>query len=123
MNIFTLLDMAAEAFEDRHAVTDGATTLGFADLRAAARGAARLLHPEEARIAFLDVAGPAASVALFGAAAAGRAYVPLNWRLTREEVAACGPCPAGGGARLFGRHGAAARYPADAHPGFPRCGT
>ena len=88
MNIFTLLDMAADAFEDRHAVTDGATTMGFADLRAAARGAARLLQPDEARIAFLDVAGPAASVALFGAAIAGRAYVPLNWRLTRDEVAA-----------------------------------
>jgi acyl-CoA synthetase (AMP-forming)/AMP-acid ligase II len=88
MNIFTLLDMAADAFADRHAVTDGATTLSFAALRDAAQGAARLLTPEEERIAFLDVAGPVASVALFGAANAGRAYVPLNWRLTQTEQAA-----------------------------------
>jgi acyl-CoA synthetase (AMP-forming)/AMP-acid ligase II len=88
MNTFTLLDMAADAFEDRQAVTDGAATLGFADLRDAARGAARLLRPEETRLAFLDVAGPAASVALFGAALAGRSYVPLNWRLTGAEIEA-----------------------------------
>jgi len=88
MNIFTLLDMAAETFADRHAVTDCAHTLSFADLRDSAQGAARLLRDGEDRIVFLDVAGPAASVALFGAALAARAYVPLNWRLTQAEIAA-----------------------------------
>lgn len=88
MNIFTLLDMAADAFQDRPAVTDGVTTLSFAALRDAAQGAARLLKPDDERIAFLDVAGPAANVALFGAANAGRSYVPLNWRLTQDEQTA-----------------------------------
>jgi acyl-CoA synthetase (AMP-forming)/AMP-acid ligase II len=88
MNIFTLLDMAADAFADRHAVTTATTTLTFEQLRSAARGAAHLVRPDEERIAFLDVAGPAASVALFGAALANRAYVPLNWRLTQAEQCA-----------------------------------
>ena len=88
MNIFTILDMAADAFADRPAVTTADTTLTFETLRNAAQGAARLPLPTEERIAFLDVAGPAASIALFGAALSGRAYVPLNWRLTQSEQAA-----------------------------------
>jgi long-chain acyl-CoA synthetase len=88
MNIFTLLDMAADAFGDRPAITAGAMSLTFADLRIAALGAARLPQPGEERIAFLDEAGPAASIALFGAALGGRAYVPLNWRLTQAEQTA-----------------------------------
>jgi acyl-CoA synthetase (AMP-forming)/AMP-acid ligase II len=88
MNIFTILDMAADAFADRPAVTAADTTLTFEALRNAAQGAARLPLPTEERIAFLDVAGPAASIALFGAALSGRAYVPLNWRLTQPEQTA-----------------------------------
>jgi acyl-CoA synthetase (AMP-forming)/AMP-acid ligase II len=85
MNIFTILDMAADAFPDRHALTTANTSLTFETLRNAARGAARLPQATEERIAFLDVAGPAASIALYGAALSGRAYVPLNWRLTQGE--------------------------------------
>lgn len=85
MNIATLLDMAADAFADRPAVTTPHGMLSFETLRAAARGAAHLFRPEEERLVFLDVAGEAAPVALFGAALAGRAYVPLNYRLTRAE--------------------------------------
>jgi len=40
------------------------------------------------RLAYLAVNGPAAPVALFGAALAGVPYVPVNYRLTDAEIAA-----------------------------------
>ena len=88
MNIFMLLEMAADAMPDRTALVSGDDSLTYGELMAAARGAAALaLETGASRLAFLDVNGPAAPVALFGAALAGIPYVPINYRLTEPEIA------------------------------------
>ncbi|HXG27319.1 MAG TPA: class I adenylate-forming enzyme family protein [Nevskiales bacterium] len=87
MNISTILDMAAEAFGDRIGVVSGAERLTYAQLREkACRAAARFRASGANYVAFLDVNGPAAPVAIFGAAYAGIPYVPLNYRLTAAEL-------------------------------------
>lgn len=89
MNIFTLLEMAADAMGDRVAVVCGTVELTYAELLGAARAAAR--RPARlgaSRIAYLGENGPAAPIALFGAALAGVPYVPVNYRLTKPEIAA-----------------------------------
>lgn len=89
MNIFMLLEMAADAMSDRVAVVAGDESLTYAELMVAARGAAALaLKNGASRLAFLDINGPAAPIALFGAALAGIPYVPINYRLTSPEIAA-----------------------------------
>jgi long-chain acyl-CoA synthetase len=87
MNICTILDMAAEAFGDRIGVVSGGERLTYAQLREKAwRAAARFRASGAKYVAFLDVNGPAAPVAIFGAAYAGMPYVPLNYRLTAAEL-------------------------------------
>ncbi|SNS08435.1 Acyl-CoA synthetase (AMP-forming)/AMP-acid ligase II [Sphingomonas laterariae] len=89
MNIFMLLEMAADAMPDRIAITSGDESLTYGDLLVAARGAAALaIEHGASRLAYLDVNGLAAPVALFGAALAGIPYVPINYRLTAPEIAA-----------------------------------
>jgi long-chain acyl-CoA synthetase len=87
VNFAMLLDMAADAFGERIAVTAGDQSLSYAQLRDAARAtAARLAGGNFAHAAFLDTNGLAAPVALFAAAYAGVPYVPLNYRLTPGEL-------------------------------------
>ncbi|WP_380876753.1 hypothetical protein ACFB49_09980 [Sphingomonas sp. DBB INV C78] len=89
MNIFMMLEMAADAMGDRVAVVSGDASLTYGELLVAARGAAALAQASGAlRLAFLDINGLAAPVALFGAALAGIPYVPINYRLTAPEIAA-----------------------------------
>jgi long-chain acyl-CoA synthetase len=89
MNIVTLLEMAAEVFPDRIAVTDGACRLSYADLLRAAQAAGQAIRASGARhVSLLDIGSLAAPVALFGAAYAQRPYAPLNYRLTGPEIAA-----------------------------------
>jgi long-chain acyl-CoA synthetase len=87
MNISMILDMAAEAFGDRTAVVAGDLRLTYAELRQKAYAAARVLRESDAKyLALLDVNSPAAPIAVFAAAYAGIPYVPINYRLTRDEV-------------------------------------
>jgi acyl-CoA synthetase (AMP-forming)/AMP-acid ligase II len=89
MNLFTLLEMAADAMGDRVAISHGDSDIDYAALLAAARrAAARVQAAGATRLAYLAVNSPAAPVALFGAALAGVPYVPLNYRLTGPEIAA-----------------------------------
>jgi acyl-CoA synthetase (AMP-forming)/AMP-acid ligase II len=84
-----LLEMASSGFADRVAVTDGddATALTYAELFAAAGAAARRVQESGAKhVAVLDVSSPAVPVALFASAWAGVPFVPLNYRLTGEEL-------------------------------------
>ncbi len=82
-----LLEMAADAFGERIAVTCGERALTYAALRAAARAAARQLAGGGfAHAALLDINGLAAPVTLFASAYAGVPYVPLNYRLTSAEL-------------------------------------
>lgn len=87
MNISTILDMAAEAFGDRVGVVNGAERWTYAQLREAAwRAGAQFKASGAKYVALLDVASPAAPIAIFGAAYAGLPYVPLNYRLTAAEI-------------------------------------
>lgn len=87
MNLAMLLEMAAESFPERGAVTCGAQSLTYAALLTAARTAASVFRERGAAHAvLLDVSSPAVPIALFGAAAAGIPYVPLNYRLTTAEL-------------------------------------
>ena len=89
MNIVTLLEMAADAFPDRVAISCEGRSMSYGALLAAARRAAAEVRARDVRhLGHLAVASPAAAVALFGAAIAGVPYVPLNYRLTGEELAA-----------------------------------
>lgn len=87
MNISMLLDMAAEAFGERIAVVSGEESYTYAQLRESALRAAAAFKASGVKYAgLLDVNSPAAPIALFGAAYAGIAYVPLNYRLTAPEI-------------------------------------
>lgn len=87
MNISTILDMSAEAFGERVAVVSGEQRLTYAELREKAyRAASRFRASGASYVAFLDVNGPAAPIAIFGAAYAGIPYVPINYRLTPAEI-------------------------------------
>lgn len=87
MNISTILDMAADAFGDRIGLVNGDQRLSYAELRERAWAAARHVRASGAHyLALLDVASPAAPVAIFTAAYAGVPFVPLNYRLTPPEI-------------------------------------
>jgi acyl-CoA synthetase (AMP-forming)/AMP-acid ligase II len=89
MNVMMLLEMASAAFPERLAFTDGSSGASFtyqqlfdaARLRAGsvkASGASRLVK--------LDVSNLGTPLSLFASAWAGVPYVPLNYRLTDEEI-------------------------------------
>jgi acyl-CoA synthetase (AMP-forming)/AMP-acid ligase II len=84
-----LLDMAAQDDPDRRAVTDAdGTSLSRGELRAAAEGAAATFTAlGAARVGYLATNGRALPVALFGAARAGVPFVPINYRLSDEQLA------------------------------------
>jgi len=87
MNLVMLLEMAAAGHGERVAVQCGGAALRYEELFAASGAAAgELVARGAAHLAFLDVSGLAAPVALFAAARAGVPYVPLNYRLTGQEL-------------------------------------
>jgi len=87
VNLMMLLEMTAGAFPEREVLSHGDTRLSAADLFTAAGAAAAELRESGAtRAAFLDVSSPALPVALFASAWAGVPFVPLNYRLTGEEL-------------------------------------
>lgn len=87
MNLMMLLDMAASAFGDRVAVTNGDDALTYAGLYEAAGVAAGEITASGAeRVALLDVNSLAVPVALFASAWAGLPFAPLNYRLTGDEL-------------------------------------
>lgn len=89
MNIAMLLQMAAEACPDRQALTSAGTHYTYQQLYQAARLAAERIRDSGcAYVSVLDTSSPAVPVALMGAAMAGVPYVPLNYRLTDEQLEA-----------------------------------
>lgn len=87
MNLAMLLDMAADAFGERTAVSCGTQSLTYSALREAARATAAQLDPAKfSHAALLDTNGLAAPIVLFASAYAGVPYVPLNFRLTGGEI-------------------------------------
>jgi acyl-CoA synthetase (AMP-forming)/AMP-acid ligase II len=82
VNLAMVLEMAASGFGDRVAVgpLDGGLTFAQVAAEAAAlAGDLRTRRP--GAVAVAAPTGPHTPVALFGAAAAGRSYAPLNYRL------------------------------------------
>ncbi len=87
MNISLLLQMAADAGQDRIGLVCDGKRWTYGELWRAAQGAAdRLVDMGCAHVALLDESSEAAPIALFGAALAGIPYVPLNYRLANEDL-------------------------------------
>ncbi len=89
MNLMMLLEMAATALGDRVAVgpSDGGVTCS--DLMGRTAGLAGRLRASGAeRLVLCDEPGAVLPVALFGAAWAGAAYVPVNYRLPDDDLRA-----------------------------------
>ncbi len=88
MNVLTLLEMAAGAFGDRVAVSgfDG-SELTYQELFDRSGVAADIFTEAHVdHVGFLDVSSPIVAVCFFGAAKAGLPFVPLNYRLTADEL-------------------------------------
>ncbi|MFQ5417266.1 MAG: class I adenylate-forming enzyme family protein [Myxococcota bacterium] len=79
--------MAASGFPDRVAVQCGSETITYAELFAAAGGAATdVADSGRERMALLDVSSLAVPIGLFASGWCGRPYVPLNYRLSGAEL-------------------------------------
>ena len=84
-----LLEMAATGYPERVAIGPAKSGLTYAQLfQRASAGAAVIRASGVERVAFVAVNGPAFPVALFAAAWAGVPLVPLNYRLSGEQLAA-----------------------------------
>jgi acyl-CoA synthetase (AMP-forming)/AMP-acid ligase II len=89
VDISLLLKMAAEADPDRIGLTCDGRNWSYAQLWAAATGAAVEIAKSGAEhVALLDTSSEAAPIALIGAALAGIPYCPLNYRLADVDLAA-----------------------------------
>ncbi len=87
MHVGMLLQMAADGMGDRIALgslSDG-TTMAELATRARRAGTVLAAMPGE-RVALVDVNSDAVPIALFGAALAGKPFVPINYRLTDEQL-------------------------------------
>ncbi len=82
-----LLDLVADTFGDRVALTEGGESSTYDQLRGLARAtAAELTATGAGTLAYADVSSAAVPAALFGAAWAGASYAPLNFRLPPESL-------------------------------------
>ena len=87
MNLTLILDLAVSGHPDRLAVTQGGGRLTFADLDRRARAvAAGLVHAGARAVLHVGPSSTALPVALFAAARAGIPFVPLNYRLSDEQL-------------------------------------
>src|SRR5215207_4993832 len=87
MHLTLLLQMAADGAGDRIAIgstADGITMTGLAD-RARRAGTVFAQRPGE-RVVLVDLNSAAVPIALFGAGLAGKPFVPINYRLTDEQL-------------------------------------
>ena len=89
MNLMMLLEMAAEGLGDRIAVgsRDGGITYGGLFARAGAAASRFREDPGDA-VVLCDESSPAVPISLFGAAWAGKPYIPLNYRLADADLCA-----------------------------------
>ena len=92
MNIARLLEMVAEGDPDRVCVGSSSGGLTSSALLAAARRAAVLFEKEGAEaVGYFGLNSDVLPVALFGAALAGAAFAPLNYRAPDEQLASILP--------------------------------
>jgi acyl-CoA synthetase (AMP-forming)/AMP-acid ligase II len=87
MNLMMLLEMASSSFGERVAITNGDDQLTYAELfQAAGVAGAKAKSAGAEYFSMLDESSLAFPVALFGASWAGVPFVPLNYRLTGDEL-------------------------------------
>jgi acyl-CoA synthetase (AMP-forming)/AMP-acid ligase II len=87
VNLMMLLEMAAQGFGDRVAVQSGGERLTYTELFRAAGAAAQAISASGAKhVAILDESSLAVPIGLFAAAWANLPFVPLNYRLTGDEL-------------------------------------
>lgn len=85
MNIHLILQMAADAMGHREAIIAGQRRITYTQLADMTRAVAGQVTPEE-KIAYLSENSPLMPAALFGSALAGTQFVPLNYRLSQEQI-------------------------------------
>ncbi len=89
MHLGLVLEMTSAGLAERVAVVDGPDALTHGELARAAWGAsARLAATGATSLVYLGGNDLAAPVALFGAAGAGIPFVPLNYRLSADQLRA-----------------------------------
>jgi acyl-CoA synthetase (AMP-forming)/AMP-acid ligase II len=87
MTMVTLLRSAADEFGARVAVGSGRDAITYHQLWSRACGVATMLRKADATgLVLVDVGSEAVPVALFGAALAGVPYIPINYRLSDEQI-------------------------------------
>ncbi|MGW0017302.1 class I adenylate-forming enzyme family protein [Rhodococcus sp. NPDC003382] len=87
MNLTMLLEMAAGSDPERIAVGTRNDGLTYGELSARSTALAGEFRKSGARhVALLDLNSPTVPVVLFAAAAAGLPLIPLNYRLTDEQI-------------------------------------
>jgi acyl-CoA synthetase (AMP-forming)/AMP-acid ligase II len=87
MNLAMLLEMAAEGLGDRVAFGDHRSGLTYRELFDRAGRVAGLLAGGQAdRLVLVDVNSDAVPIGLFGAAMAGKPFVPVNYRLADDRL-------------------------------------
>jgi fatty-acyl-CoA synthase len=84
-----LLEMAADGLGERTAVGSRDSGIPFADLASGARRVGAYFAARNGeRIALVDLNSEAVPLTLFGAAIAGKPYVPINYRLADDQLRA-----------------------------------
>ena len=87
MHLDLILSMAADVHGDRVAVGTADDGLTVADLAVGARRVgAELARRGVEQVALIDLNSAAVPLTLFGAAVAGTPFVPINYRLTDEQL-------------------------------------
>ena len=87
MNTGLILQMAADGFSDRVIVSIDDREMTFGELQQRAHNAASwLLENNYQRVAYLDTVSEAFPVMIFAAGVAGIPFVPLNYRLAKDEL-------------------------------------
>ncbi len=89
MHVGMVLEMAGDGLGDRVAVGSLDGGLTFAALAQRARRAGTLLaRAAGAHVVLVDENSPAVPIALYGAAIAGKPYVPVSYRLADDRLRA-----------------------------------
>ena len=82
-----LLQMSADGMPDRVAFGTRADPMTMAEASERARRIADYLQGQPGeRVGLIDLNSPAIPLTLFGAALAGKPFVPLNYRLTDDRI-------------------------------------
>ncbi len=87
MHLGMLLQMAADGMGDRVALGSRAGGVTMAELADRARRAGTIFAERSGeRVALVDLNSEAVPITLFGAALAGKPFVPINYRLTDDQL-------------------------------------